>query len=308
MIYLSAGEVRLQEILMEETLHLVACLSFVVAGRQISHPTFHWVYGSSSFIEQTIYLPPMQSMQSTPTLHRIDDFPRQTSIKERGISRDIEDIEGVSAAGGQTSLLIDLDAEVSPDNDDKFMSKELVVGGCNDDWSNHLWSGGKAIDTSEPNASTITRVQRIKICVAYCHADLQWIREAMANEFPKQVAINLTIMSKCNNEADIPDFGGLSNVMVEVTQLPNKGGCDLAFVHFITRYLSREAPLQSSSSSSSTALLFLKDTENTRADGRLRSLDELLRLVLQHDDFVCSLEPHCWTSAYLTMSKHLDIS
>ena len=236
----------------------------------------------------------MQSMQSTPTLHRIDDFPRQTSIKERDISRDIED---VSAAEGQTSLVIGLDAEVSPDHDDKFMSKEqLVVGGCNDDWSNHLWSGGKAIDTSEPTASTITRVQRIEICVAYCHADLHWIREAMAKEFPKQVAINLTIMSKCNNEADIPDFGGLSNVKVEVIQLPNKGGCDLAFVHFITRYLSREAPLQSSSSS--TALLFLKDTENTRADGRLRSLDELLRLVLQRDDFVCSLEPHCWTSAY----------
>ena len=33
-----------------------------------------------------------------------------------------------------------------------------------------------------------------------------WIREAVANEFPQQVEINLTIMSKCNNEADIVDF------------------------------------------------------------------------------------------------------
>ena len=202
-------------------------------------------------------------------------------------------------AEGQTSLVIGLDAEVSPDNDEDLMSKELVVGGCNDDWSNHLWSGGKAIDTSDPTASTITKVQRIEICVAYCHGDLHWIREAMAKEFPKQVAIHLTIMSKCNNEADIPDFGGLSNVKVEVIQLPNKGGCDLAFAHFITRYLSREAPLQSSASSSSTALLFLKDTEYTRPDWKPpRSLEELLRLALQRDDFVCSLEPHCWTSAY----------
>lgn len=133
--------------------------------------------------------------------------------------------------------------------------------GCNDDWSDSVWSGGKARSISIESASSdnpppaplaIAKVQRIEICVAYCHADLRWIREAVANEFPQQVEINLTIMSKCNNEADIVDFGGLGNVKVEVIQLPNKGGCDLAYVHFITRYLSREAPLQSSAPASST--------------------------------------------------------
>ena len=138
--------------------------------------------------------------------------------------------------------------------------EEVEVGGggggsgCNDDWSDSVWSGGKAGSISIESASdnpppaplTIAKVQRIEICVAYCHADLRWLRDAVANEFPQQVEINLTIMSKCNNEADIVDFGGLGNVKVEVIQLPNKGGCDLAHVHFITRYLSREAPLQSS--------------------------------------------------------------
>ena len=253
-----------------------------VTATALSISMFRWASGSSSFIERTTYLPPMQSTpfllhlrgQVTPIPHRIEeDLPRQTSIiKESDISLDIED---VFVAEGQTSLVIGLDAEVSSDNDEDLMSKELVVGGCNDDWSNHLWSGGKAIDTSDPTASTITKVQRIEICVAYCHGDLHWIREAMAKEFPKQVAIHLTIMSKCNNEADIPDFGGLSNVKVEVIQLPNKGGCDLAFAHFITRYLSREAPLQSSASSSSTALLFLKDTAYTRPDWKPpRSLED----------------------------------
>ena len=132
--------------------------------------------------------------------------------------------------------------------------------GCNDDWSDSVWSGGKArsisiesaSNNSPPGPLTIAKAQRIEICVAYCHADLRWLREAVANEFPQQVEINLTIMSKCNNEADIVDFGGLGNVKVEVIQLPNKGGCDLAYVHFITRYLSREAPLQSSAPASST--------------------------------------------------------
>ena len=176
--------------------------------------------------------------------------------------------------------------------------------GCNDDWSDSVWSGGKARSISIESASSdnpppaplaIAKVQRIEICVAYCHADLRWIREAVANEFPQQVEINLTIMSKCNNEADIVDFGGLGNVKVEVIQLPNKGGCDLASVHFITRYLSR-AP---ASSTSSTVLLFLEDSPPaTRPDGRVRSVNELVRLALQRDDFICGLELDCWMSAY----------
>jgi hypothetical protein len=191
----------------------------------------------------------------------------------------------------QMALLLYSDAEVSPDEDEGLISEQIR---CNNDWNDVLWSGGTRIDTkSNP------LLQRIEICVAYCQADLKWIREAIANEFPRQVEINLSIMSKCNNEADIVDFGGLSNVKVEVIKLPNRGGCDLAFAHFISRYFSREVTVQSSASASSTApLLFLKDTAANRTDGRLRSLNELLRLALQRDDFVCGLEPHCWMSAY----------
>ena len=105
-------------------------------------------------------------------------------------------------------------------------------------------------------------------------------------------------MSKCNNEADIVDFGGLSNVKVEIIKMPNKGGCDLAYARFISRYLARESSLQASVSASSTVLFFVKDTAANRYDGRLRSLSELVRLALQRDDFVCGLEPHCWMSAY----------
>ena len=76
-----------------------------------------------------------------------------------------------------------------------------------------------------------------------------WIREAIAKDFPQQVEIRLTIMSKCNNEADIVDFGGLSNVKVEIIKMPNKGGCDLAYARFISRYLARESSLQGSSRS-----------------------------------------------------------
>lgn len=182
--------------------------------------------------------------------------------------------------------------------------------GCNDDWSDSVWSGGKArsisIESSSDNPPqaplTIAKVQRIEMCVAYCHADLRWLRDAIAIELAsQQVEINLTIMSKCNNEADIVDFGGLGNVKVEVIQLPNKGGCDLAHAHFITRYLSREAPLQSSapaSSTSSTVLVFLEDSPPDRNDGRIRSVNELVRLALQRDDFICGLELDCWMSAY----------
>ena len=188
------------------------------------------------------------------------------------------------------ALLLYSDAEVSPD---EGLISENVVASCNNDWSDVLWSGGTRVDTkSNP------LLQRIEMCVAYCQADLEWIREAIANEFLPEVEIRLTIMSKCNNEAKILDFGGLSNVKVEVIQLPNRGGCDLAYAHFILSYLSRKVPMQPSASASSTALLFLKDTAANRYDGRLRSLSELVRLALQRDDFVCGLEPHCWMSAY----------
>ncbi len=193
----------------------------------------------------------------------------------------------------QMTLLLGLNAEVFPDEGEESTS-EKVFDGCNDDWSDFLWSGGTTSSVDKTNPL----VQRIEICVAYCHADLEWIREAIANDFSQEVEIRLTIMSKCNNEANILDFGGLGNVKVKVLKLPNEGGCDLAYAQFISRYLSRKVPLQSSASASSTALLFLKDTAANRTDGRLRSLNELVRLALQRDDFVCGLEPHCWMSAY----------
>ena len=169
------------------------------------------------------------------------------------------------------TLLLDSDSEVSPDEGERIISETLFED-CNNDWSDVLWSGGTRVDTkSNP------LLQRIEICVAYCHTDLEWIREAIANDFPQEVEIRVTIMSKCRNEADIVDFGGLSNVKVEVIKLPNKGGCDLAYAHFISRYLTRESSLQASASASSTALLFLKDTAANWYDGRLRSLNELVR-------------------------------
>ena len=193
----------------------------------------------------------------------------------------------------------------------KPAAEEDVDGGCNYDWSDSLWSGGKArgiesSDTSNPPAFTASiakEVQRIEICVGYCHADLRWLRDAIiAIELPPVAAVHLTIVSKCNNDADIAVFGGLGIVKVEVIQLPNKGGCDLAHVHFIARYLSREAQLQSSapaSSASSTVLLFLEDSPpDNRPDGRVRSINELIRLALQRDDFICALELDCWMSAY----------
>ena len=200
----------------------------------------------------------------------------------------------------QMVLLLDLDEEALPVKGGELVSESFrplsdeVFGGCNDDWSDVLWSGGTRIDTTKSDLF----VQKIEICVAYCHEDLKWIREAVANEFPQQVEINLTIMSKCNNEADIVDFGVVRNVKVEVIKLPNKGGCDLAYAYFISRYLGRESSLQASASALSTVLLFLKGTAPSRHDGRLRSLNGLVRLALQRDDFICGLELDCWMSAY----------
>ena len=63
--------------------------------------------------------------------------------------------------------------------------------GCNDDWSDYVWSGGKAGSISIESASdnpppaplTIAKVQRIEICVAYCHADLRWLYERSGTLF-----------------------------------------------------------------------------------------------------------------------------
>lgn len=77
-------------------------------------------------------------------------------------------------------LLLDSDAEVSPDEGERIIS-ETLFDDCNNDWSDFLWSGGTRVDTkSNP------LLQRIEMCVAYCQADFEWIREAIANEFPEK--------------------------------------------------------------------------------------------------------------------------
>ena len=105
-----------------------------VTATALSISMFRWASGSSSFIERTTYLPPMQSTpfllhlrgQVTPTPHRIEDLPRQTSIiKESDISLGIED---VFVAEGQTSLVIGLDEEVSPDNEERKIDRDRVTG------------------------------------------------------------------------------------------------------------------------------------------------------------------------------------
>ena len=166
-----------------------------------------------------------------------------------------------------------------------------------------LWSG-EALRVPPMNSTNVSsadmnlqKLQTIEMAVAYCKADLKWLKDAVANELPKQSYIKITILSKCGSERTIPTFDDVPNVNVEIVKLPNKGGCDLAFAHFIKNYMNRETSLTGDSS----IIMFLKDTPRTKKNchqrGRYRTMEEMLN-VSSHGDFICGIKPECSMSAF----------
>ncbi|GFH61941.1 hypothetical protein CTEN210_18417 [Chaetoceros tenuissimus] len=140
----------------------------------------------------------------------------------------------------------------------------------------------------------------IEIAVAYCNSDLYWLKQAIANGIPSQSNIIITFLSKCGNQDMIQKikFDSIQNVKkVQVKNLPNKGGCDIAIANFINEYMVRE----SLESSANSILFFLKDTPRTTKTchqlGRYRTFQEMLQ-VASNGQFVCGVKPACDMSVF----------
>mmetsp|Transcript_18405 Transcript_18405/g.22531 ORF Transcript_18405/g.22531 Transcript_18405/m.22531 type:complete len:301 (+) Transcript_18405:289-1191(+) len=133
-----------------------------------------------------------------------------------------------------------------------------------------------------------------------------WIKLLYEN-YQRQSKIKLTFLSKCGNEANIPDvFEKHTNVEVEVVSIDNVGGCDYAYTYFIKRYLQQiKAGSPLDHDISSTVIFFVKDTprnkknQNQHYKYEKRYLSTSNMLTIASDgNFACGLKPTCRASWY----------
>jgi len=181
-----------------------------------------------------------------------------------------------------------------------------------------LWAG----ERQRNPALELDQVQKIEIAVAYCKTDISWLtkeivnyvkssrKESSENHVHVDPHIKITILSKCNSEDDIPDFEQDINkefdydpaferidVQVDAISLVNKGGCDLAYFHYITQYLEKNTAAEANNS----ILLFLKDSPRTKDSfhqvGRWRSIPEMIYYATQ-GEFICGIKSACSNSVF----------
>ena len=99
-----------------------------------------------------------------------------------------------------------------------------------------LWSGGalQFAGSTATHAHGITGIKTVELAIAYCTAEMQWIYEDIFTQMPNNITVKMTILSKCGNEAALPNFAQDPLVaQFEIIKLPNVGGCDYAYAHFI---------------------------------------------------------------------------
>jgi hypothetical protein len=177
---------------------------------------------------------------------------------------------------------------------------ELVPGAKKlpDDFQKQLW-WGEAIRES---GNQIV-VETIEVAIAYCSSDLNLIYDSVLSQVPnqKKATVKITVLSKCGNEADVPNFIEDPRVkQVEVIPLPNVGGCDYAYAYFVNHYVATTNPQAAASS----VVLFIKDTPRTMENFRLlpvykgyRSVAELLQIA-SGGEFACGVTPGCAHSVF----------
>jgi hypothetical protein len=224
-----------------------------------------------------------------------------------------------------------------------YTCKYYKYSSTNSSNRNALWNGEALAFQSNNNPSSISiitgesnkkninvnvNVNTLEIAMAYCNADITWLTDIITRELylynPRIRKVTLTILSKCGNHISIAAFleetltitknslDSALKIQVHIDELPNKGGCDLAFIHFINEYYKRETIDTASSSS----ILFLKDTPRTKKNchqkGKYRTIQEMIQYIdtdtntyesiNQHaqskSGFICGVKPTCGRSAY----------
>jgi hypothetical protein len=176
--------------------------------------------------------------------------------------------------------------------------KELPHDFTVTDFQKQLW-WGEAIRESDNQII----VETIEVAIAYCSSDLNLIYESVLSQVPnqKQATVKITVLSKCGNEADVPNFIEDPRVkQVEVIPLPNVGGCEYAYAYFVNHYVAKTTPEEAASS----VVLFTEDTPRTMENFRIRpvykgyrNITEMLRIA-SGGEFACGVTPDCAYSAF----------
>ena len=165
-----------------------------------------------------------------------------------------------------------------------------------DDTNTNVTSSSVIPFTNNTNASHTVTI--IEIALAYCRADIHWLAATLLADFgTPNYKIKITVLSKCGNHQNITNFSAmLANVaLVTLIKMPNVGGCDLAFAHFMTRYTARETK----ETASNTIIFFLKDRNDgvVHQRGNRRNLSHMASLA-SRGQFVCGIKNFCYMSVW----------
>jgi hypothetical protein len=139
-------------------------------------------------------------------------------------------------------------------------------------------------------------METVEFAIAYCKANTEWIYEDVLNNIPNKIRVKITIISKCGNEADLPNFAEDPRVaQFDIIKLPNVGGCDYAYAHFINKYI--ETATQEDAASS--VIVFMKDTPRAKKHNQsgFRSVREMLKIA-SDGEFICGIKTDCGFSMY----------
>lgn len=201
---------------------------------------------------------------------------------------------------------------------------------CND-------GDGDSNSNSNSNSSDhVPLMKTVEVVIAYCQEDLNWIYKDVIDVIspPRAVdnhhhhyhhnhgiKIRLTIMSKCGKESLLPDFVAQDSRIdkMSLVVLPNVGGCDYAYAHFINRYRSYNNMQNTTSTTSTsttttsstatpyeyqnTVILFIKGSKRSPENfhfphhERYNRVDEMLDLAFS-GEFGCGLKTTCDVSPY----------
>lgn len=193
-----------------------------------------------------------------------------------------------------------------------------------------MWNGEALQSNNNPSSingemhKKNVNTNTLEIAVAYCNADITWLTDIITRELylynPRIRKVTLTILSKCGNHLSVATFleetlkftekslDSTLKIQVHIDELPNKGGCDLAFIHFINEYYKRETI----DTAASSTIIFLKDTPRTKKNchqkGRYRTIQEMMQYIDTYESanqhaqsnsgFICGVKPSCGRSAY----------
>lgn len=203
-------------------------------------------------------------------------------------------------------------------------SSVVVAAAAAADGISHDGEGRKSINAKKRNKRDgALQVKTVEIVVAYCQEDLNWIYKDVIDVISPRLStvdaadisenhgvkkIRLTIMSKCGKESLVPDFAAQDSRIdkMSIVLLPNVGGCDFAYVHFINRYMEQIIGRHDSASLydyKNTVILFIKgsmrspDNFHFPHHERYRGVDEMLDLSF-HGEFGCGIKTTCDVSPY----------